>query len=99
MRLWCARTGVLLRRFGFGGSVAAMALCRATGLSLLLGDSTGQLYLFPNLDLAPPHATAAAAAALSALVLLAAPARPRARAHRLPQPSRLAEAACLARRL
>jgi len=41
VRLWCARTGALLRRFGFGGSVAAMALCRATGLSLLLGDSTG----------------------------------------------------------
>ena len=72
VRLWCARTGVLLRRFGFGGSVAAMALCRATGLSLLLGDSTGQLYLFPNLDLAPPHATAAAAAAAAAALSAAA---------------------------
>ena len=86
MRLWCARTGVLLRRFGFGGSVAALALCRATGLSLLLGDSTGQLYLFPNLDLAPPHATAAAAAALSApsvAVLFVLPPGPLALGHYL----------------
>ena len=46
-----------------GGSVSSLALCRATGLSLLLGDSSGQLFFFPRLLSAPSAAPLAAPAA------------------------------------
>ena len=45
-----------------GGSVSSLALCRATGLSLLLGDSSGQLFFFPRLLSAPSAPLAAPAA-------------------------------------
>ena len=63
LRLWCARSGALLHRFGFGGSVSALELCAATGLSLLIADSTGQLFLIPHLDVASSTSSSSAAAA------------------------------------
>ena len=60
VRLWCARSGALLHRFGFGGSVSALELCAATGLSLLIADSTGQLYLIPHLDVASASSSSSA---------------------------------------